>query len=59
MKENTVIIITAASSILILYLKNIAIFLIDMFLWYLVIKENIKYNKRKEIYKKILENQTK
>ena len=52
----TVIVITAISSILILYMQNIAIFLIDMYLWYLVIKENIKYKKREEIYKKILEN---
>lgn len=54
----TIIIITAISSILILYIKNISIFLIDMYLWYLVIKENLKYKKREEIYKKILENRT-
>ena len=51
-----IIIITAISSILILYIQNIAIFLIDMYLWYLVIKENSKYKNREEIYKKILEN---
>ena len=51
-----IVMITAFSSILILYLRNIAIFLIVMFLWYLVITENIKYNKRQDIYKKILEN---
>ena len=49
----TIIIITAISSILILYIKNISIFLIDMYLWYLVIKEDLKYKKREEIYKKI------
>lgn len=54
----TVIVITVISSILILYIHNIAIFLIDIFLLYLVIKENSIYKKRKEIYKKILENNT-
>ncbi len=53
-----VIVITAISSILILYIQNISIFLIDMYLWYLVIKEDLKYKKREEIYKKILENNT-
>lgn len=52
----TVIIITAISSILILYIKNISIFLIDIYLWYLVMREKFKYIKRKEIYKKVLEN---
>lgn len=52
----TVIVITAISSILILYVQNISIFLIDMYLWYLVVKENLKYKKREEIYKKLLEN---
>lgn len=54
----TVIGITAISSILILYIQNIAILLIDMYLWYLVAKENLRYKKREEIYKKILENKT-
>lgn len=45
-------IITAISSILILYLKNIAIFLMVVFLWYLIITEDIKYNKRMQIFKK-------
>lgn len=52
----TVIIITAMSSILILYIKNISIFLIGIYLWYLIIKEELKYKKREEIYKKLLEN---
>ena len=52
----TVIMLTGVSSILILYVQNIAIVLINIFLWYLIIKEEIKYNKRQEIYKKILEN---
>ena len=51
-----VIVITAVSSILILYIQNISIFLIDIYLWYLVIKEDFKHKRREEIYKKILEN---
>lgn len=39
----TMIIITFASSIGIFYFKNIAIFLVIMFLWWLVICENKKY----------------
>lgn len=54
----TIIVITSISSILILYIQNISIFLINMYLLYLVIKENLKYKKREEIYKKILENNT-
>lgn len=50
----TVIIITAISSILILYVQNISIFLIDIYLWYLQIKEDLNYTRRKEIYKKYL-----
>ena len=37
---------------------HIAIILIDIYLWYLIIKEDTKYNKRQEIYKKLLENNT-
>lgn len=47
--------ITAVSSIAILYFHNISIFLIDMYLLYIVIKEDIKIKKREDIYKKILE----
>lgn len=53
-----VIIIIAISSILILYIQNISIFLIDIYLLYLVLKEEAIYKKREEIYKKILENDT-
>ena len=52
----TVIAITAISSILILYVQNISIFLINIYIWYVVIKENVKYKNREEIYKKLLEN---
>ena len=58
----TVAIITILSSVLILYVHNIAIALIDMYLWYLVIKEDIIYKKREKILeninKKTLENET-
>lgn len=53
-----VLIIIAISSILILYIHNIAIFLIDIYLLYLMIKEDLKYKKRRYIYKKVLENET-
>ena len=52
-----VAIITILSSIWILYVHNIAILFIDLYLWYLVLKEDVKYKKREEIYNKILENQ--
>ena len=58
----TVTIIKILSSVLILYIHNIAIALIDMYLWYLVIKEDIIYKKREKILeninKKTLENET-
>ena len=52
----TLIIITAFSSILILYIHNIAIFLIIIYLWCILIREEQKYKKRKFIYEKLLEN---
>lgn len=54
----SVVIFTSLASILILYMENISIFLISIYLWYLVINENKKYKKREEIYKRILENNT-
>lgn len=49
----TLITITAISGIAILYFKNIAILLIVVYLWILVIKENIFYNKKMQLYKLI------
>lgn len=46
----TIIVFTVVCSISILYFKNISIFLIDIFLWYLVIKENRRYKMLKRIY---------
>lgn len=52
----SVLILTAFASILILYMENISIFLISLFLLYLVIQENKKFKRKEMIYKKILEN---
>lgn len=49
----TIFVLTLISSILILYLKNISIVFIVLYLWYLVIKEDKIYTKRKEIYVKM------
>ena len=45
-----IIILTAISSIAVLYLKNIAIVFILIYLWILVIKENKRYNLKKKMY---------
>ena len=44
-----VIALTAISSILILYLKNISILFVIIYLWILVIRENKKFNFKKKI----------
>lgn len=44
-----VIILTAVSSILILYLKNISVLFVIIYLWILVIKENKRFNIKKKI----------
>ena len=46
----TLMMITAISSIAILYLKNIAIFIAVIFLWGLQIREHMIYKKRKALY---------
>lgn len=46
----TIIILTAITSILILYIKNISIIFVLAYLWYIVIKENKRYNLIKKIY---------
>lgn len=45
--------LTAISSIAILYWRNIAILLILGYLWYLVITENKKYKNKQEIFKRL------
>ena len=44
------IVLTAVSSIGILYFHNIAIFLIVLYVWLIVLKENIIYSRIKKIY---------
>lgn len=55
--SNYVIIgLTAMSSIAILYLKNFAIIFILAYLWIIVIKENSRYNLKKNLYYAIQKN---
>jgi len=49
----TITILTIITSIAILYFKNIAILFILIYLWYLVITENKKYNNKKQIYERL------
>lgn len=51
--------LTAASSIAILYWRNVAILIILVYLWYLVIVENKKYKNKEEIYNRLKENEEK
>ena len=53
----TIIILTAISSILILYIKNLSLIFILGYLWYIVIKENQKYNLIKRVYN-IIDDET-
>lgn len=46
----SIVFLTVFSSIMIIYLKNIAILLIIGYLWYLVISENKIYNQKVKIY---------
>lgn len=47
----TIIFLTGLTSIMILYIKNIAIVVALAYLWYVVIKENKKYNLIQRVYK--------
>lgn len=49
----TISMLTAISSIAVLYFKNVAILLILGYLWLLVIKENKRYKNKKVIYENI------
>ena len=51
----TLLILTAISSIAILYFKNIAIFLGVIFLWILYLKEEKLYKNRNRLYELIKE----
>lgn len=59
LSKTILIILTATASIAILYLKNIAIFFIIMYLWFLEIQEIRRYNKRKNIEKIVEEVENK
>ena len=45
-----IIILTAISSVLILYFKNVAILFVLIYLWIIIANENRKYNIRKRMY---------
>ncbi len=49
----TLIVITFISSIGVLYLENISLFIITIFLWILFIREDLVYTRRNKIYKLI------
>ena len=51
-----IIILTIASSIIILYIQNVAIVFALVYLWYIVIKENRKYRIIKRVYGVIEQN---
>lgn len=53
--NSCIALLTAISSIAILYFKNIAILFILAYLWYLVIVENRRYKNKKRIYSNIQE----
>lgn len=52
----TISVLTIVSSFAILYIKNIAVFIIILYLWFLVINENKKYRMRKRIYEVMNKN---
>lgn len=54
---NTMILLTFVSSIAVLYFKNISFFLITIYFWYLILKEN-KKNKIVQKAFKVIENNT-
>ena len=49
----TNIVLTAIASIAILYLKNISIFIIILYLWCIVLRESIIYNKKMKLYEEV------
>lgn len=51
-----IILLTAISSVGILYLKNLAILFILMYLWIIVINENKKYNIKLKVYNTLAKN---
>lgn len=55
----TIILLTAISSIAIIYIQNISIIIILVYLWGLVILERKKYLQKKLIYSKVIEKEEK
>ncbi len=51
--NSCIALLTAICSIVILYIRNVAILIILAYLWYLVITENRKYQKKKKAYQYI------
>ena len=51
-----IIILTAISSIAILYFKNLAILFIIIYLWLIIIKENKRYNIKRKMYSIVQKN---
>lgn len=49
----TMIILTIVSSFLIMFLKNIAVLLIVIYLWIIIINENKQYSQKQKIYKEV------
>ena len=52
----SIISLTALGSILILYMKNLNIIFVLIYLWYIVIQENRKYKTAKRAYNTIKNN---
>lgn len=50
MSNIMVIIITAITSITIMYFRNIALLFVVIYLWVIIIRENKKYNLKKRVY---------
>ena len=59
MSNAILIMLTVVSSILVIYLQNIAIFFVIMYLWVVVIKENRRYRTKKKVYDVIKEQTVK
>lgn len=51
-----IVLLTAISSIVILYLKNIGILFVIIYLWIIIINENKKYNLKRKVFKILQKN---
>ena len=57
--NTTIIVLTIMMSILVLYIHNIVMLLILVYLWYIVIKENKRYKTIKRMYEIVEKNSIK